>query len=504
MNKKQYTILIIFALAIMLTACSGKSKTLAETSSKTTDNQKVNITGNKDIEPSDNNAAKSTTGEDNVKDEKKISNGGQVTFRELNIPWETTDCFGDGLIAFEKPNTELWGYCDYDGKVVLDAKYKFKTAFYDGYARVTAENGKGIDYIDKTGKVIYSSSFQSTVLIPFSKDKDYAYIEDRSKYYLVDKSGKVKMVYDNQCMDGNFNAYDPELESEVMATKFNTYSDILIFDRTKKYGFYDAGHLEAFEKNSIKDARLQEVVKGNDLKKLFPRLTGIGITDDYIAVSEVKINNSPAVDMDITTGLIDYSLNMIIKPGIYSYIIPLDKEHIIVATSDGKYGLVNAAGQFLIELSDKKIALMSSEQDYSNTLHNEGMLFFKPRNGHDNAKYLYNNDIVNKTGKDCILIEQESSDRLSADYEVYDLKENKVIRKLPILSLSHQAPVTYLLPEFTLVTNPFKCYDLDGSNFPKGILPDEGFSVDNVSTERSTILILDGYNKKKYIEVRTN
>ena len=498
MFKQIGTIIMTLITVVTLTACGAK---------KTVDDNVIDITvtpvtkEQEEINVTITPEAKQVVldeGDDVVEEiveAEVVSNKPDIKLIRLPIPWEKTDYFGDGMIGFQDPDTDLWGYCDYNGNIVLDAQYTSINAFINGYALVRTDDES--KYIDKAGNAIYSGS-NLDILIPFTEAKEYAYILDGSSNLFIDKSGNIFDGNTPEMKEQYLYIYDEEITREVLATRFNTYTDPLIFDRTEKYGLHDYNGEEELASSVIKDKKLNDVLHGYELLELFPELTGIGLSDDYIAVSQVDMINSRAIDYDITTGLIDYDKHIIIEPGLYAYIIPLDKEHIIVATYDKKYGLVNSKGEFLIELSNKKIAPMLTEPD-KNKSFSEGLLYFEPIGDRSVSEFLYDYKVVNETGSNYILIIDKGD---NASCEIYDIDQNMIIGKMPKYSDSHQAQITYLFQDFSLYTQPFECYDYEGNGFSTGVLPEIGFNIDKVYQEGDrTYLILEGYNETRYIEV---
>ena len=473
MMKRRGTLITILSFMLLLVACSSTSKV---NMNETSDAEKK-VMEQEDEDPSafmEKNDTitpaieedKSTIEESDATDsETQTKQNKSITIKRLDFPWEVTKDWGEGLLGFQNPETELWGFCDLAGNVVLEAQYNSINGFNDGYAEVRKPGSNQYYYIDKTGHI----------------DENYTIHETEENYEYSD-------------------AIDTHFEN------FNDYY-CLIFDRTEKYGLYNNCYPEDLDQSSIKNKNFETVVEGGDLLKLFPDLTGIGLTDDYIAVYKVlDIGDS---NYDITSSLIDYDLNIIIEPGRYDYLLPLDKDHIIVANYDEQYGLINGKGEVLVELSDKKIKLMPTEADPDKFVLREGWFLFHTNNSRvSKREFFYTNYVVNNTGFDnYILLENEEEKNSGvASYEVCDLSQNKIVRKIPKVSISYNAPYTYLLKEFTLLSSPFACYNLEGEQFPNGDLPElMHYYRDTTYYGDTTIIILDAsYCDYKYFQIIVN
>ena len=112
----------------------------------------------------------------------------------INPQFRKATVFRDGLALVQVDNDEgLWGFIDSDGKYVIKPMYKDATVFNDGLAWVTLENSAP-NAINKQGEIKFSLKDANRVryfsegLAAFSVlDKENSYTE---KWGFVDKNGK--------------------------------------------------------------------------------------------------------------------------------------------------------------------------------------------------------------------------------------------------------------------------------------------------------------------------
>lgn len=99
------------------------------------------------------------------------------------------DNFSEGLALFvmrdpTNPNTQLGGFINTKGEVVIDATYKLAKSFADGLA--VAEKNDKIGYINKTGEWVIepgftnADSFKNGLALAF-KDKELVYINKKGE-----------------------------------------------------------------------------------------------------------------------------------------------------------------------------------------------------------------------------------------------------------------------------------------------------------------------------------
>ena len=82
--------------------------------------------------------------------------------------------------------SELWGFVDKTGKVVIPCKYRSAAWFSEGLSAVT-ENYNDYGYIDKTGKVVIPFNFKNA----YSFEKGKAKVQDADRQWRkIDKTGK--------------------------------------------------------------------------------------------------------------------------------------------------------------------------------------------------------------------------------------------------------------------------------------------------------------------------
>lgn len=99
----------------------------------------------------------------------------------------STTLYAQDLHRF-KSESDLYGFKDATGKVVITAKYEYALSFSDGLARVRS-NGK-YGYINKTGKMVIPAIYDATY--GFSKGPNgRAKVTLSGKYFFIDKSGKT-------------------------------------------------------------------------------------------------------------------------------------------------------------------------------------------------------------------------------------------------------------------------------------------------------------------------
>ncbi|WP_171687551.1 WG repeat-containing protein [Paenibacillus planticolens] len=100
----------------------------------------------------------------------------------------------EGLVLVQDDKTEMYGYIDRNGKIIIPIQYHEASSFSDGLALV--KNDKHYQYIDKTGKVLIDASqyisgksFSEGLAAVAVQNKDRSTVE----YGYIDTKGNMKI-----------------------------------------------------------------------------------------------------------------------------------------------------------------------------------------------------------------------------------------------------------------------------------------------------------------------
>lgn len=105
------------------------------------------------------------------------------------LPYYDVGELSEGLAWYseynESDDSELYGFINLEGKVVIEAKYEYVSNFKDGLSAVMLDGKSG--FIDKTGKVVVDLQYDD-VADEFTDG--LAYVVKDELYGFIDKSGK--------------------------------------------------------------------------------------------------------------------------------------------------------------------------------------------------------------------------------------------------------------------------------------------------------------------------
>ena len=123
-----------------------------------------------------------------------------------NSAWRT-EGFSDGLFLVCNKATDLYGYADQTGNLVLPCAYETATLFYDGIAVVKA-NGETV-FIDHAGKTLAP--------YPFDAPESIERLEKRDAYTIVYfKKGPKESVYTVSILDADYKPVHPDVTLQTL------------------------------------------------------------------------------------------------------------------------------------------------------------------------------------------------------------------------------------------------------------------------------------------------
>ncbi len=430
MLKKTKYVAIFASLLLLLSSCAGGNPGGGEQTAKPGTTNPATTAA-----PSETSATETTAEEPSVSAPK-------VKLEKLNIPWELTYGLGEGRMSFRDPATELWGYCDFYGNVVLAPQYGHAYAFTNGYAHVSYNQ----------------------------------------ENYLIDKQGNLHPA-----------AEDTSARYYILNHNFRAADERYAFDLSTQYGYTGAysGELEP----AIIDINENPVFSISTIESLYPDYTGFGFTDNYVYV--IWHTWGTGYTHDVTMAVLDYDGNVVIEPNQYDYIIEADENHFWVANYERTYGLIDKTGRQVIEPGENPIFMMLDYEESQYT-RNHGYFFFsevKSPNGFSiTSESLFNYQVVNCTGRDLLLIVTEKNGP-TASAQIYDVAQEKVVGVLPSFSMAAAAKAVYLLPGVVLHQEPvLQCYDYEGNLIEQDVFPQTGYRVEEavLDGENAAVVNLDG------------
>jgi len=126
-------------------------------------------------------------------------------FSELWWDLEYGGSYNWRLIPVKKSNSDLWGFIDYNGKMVVPCKYKYfdewgSVTYWEGYV-FSAENEKNLwDVLDVSGKVIVSDC--QDVYIRTDSVNNIILVKKNDQWFVVNsQNGEKKHLFDNPDLD---------------------------------------------------------------------------------------------------------------------------------------------------------------------------------------------------------------------------------------------------------------------------------------------------------------
>jgi len=103
------------------------------------------------------------------------------------------------LTAVQDSKTNLWGFLNQKGKVIIPFQYQSATKFSEGLSAVSNQKLKRGAFIDKTGKVIIKGKFKFNISEPFINGvstvmtysgSSFTFAPSDPKYRYIDKDGE--------------------------------------------------------------------------------------------------------------------------------------------------------------------------------------------------------------------------------------------------------------------------------------------------------------------------
>lgn len=125
-------------------------------------------------------------------EDRYINTAGESVFPDLEVvnrANKTPRPLCDGLAAYEKPRTNLWGFRDASGKLVIEPQYEKVCDFSEGLALVCKTVGEvqKLGYIDTAGKMVIDAKYS---IEPRSFHSGYARVFNKAgETFYIDKTG---------------------------------------------------------------------------------------------------------------------------------------------------------------------------------------------------------------------------------------------------------------------------------------------------------------------------